>query len=139
MLRLPKFSDWSLRSRFIAAFMVPAGLILVAGVSGDHFLRAVSVETRNVTDVATPIFQGAQKLSALLYEMGRISFAAFETNDDAAIREISGKLTRLSSDFASDLSNLEELARQNLTELDRDSVRSGRTGSAEKSWSLDGA
>ncbi|MGO9116568.1 MAG: methyl-accepting chemotaxis protein [Desulfomonilaceae bacterium] len=139
MLRLPKFSDLSLRSRFIAAFMVPACLILVAGVSGEHFLRAVSVETRNVTDVATPIFQGAQKLSALLYEMGRTSFAAFEADDEAAMQEISGKLTRLSSDFALNLSNLEKLARENLTELDRDSVRSGRTSGAEKSWSLDGA
>ncbi len=49
-------SDWSLKSRFIAAFMIPASLILVSGAASDYFLRAVLTETKNVTDIASPIF-----------------------------------------------------------------------------------
>ena len=139
MPRMLKFSDWSLRSRFIAAFMAPACLILAAGILGEHFLRAVLAETRNITDVATPIFQGAQKLNGLLYDMGRTSLAAFGASDAAALQELSGKLTRLSSDFGSDLSNIEKLAREHLSELELDSSNSGQAPGAKKSWSLEGA
>jgi methyl-accepting chemotaxis protein len=146
MPRLPKFSDWTLRSRFIAAFMAPACLILVAGIFGEHFIRAVSTETRNVTDVATPIFQVAQKLNGLLYEMGRNSFAALEATDEAAVKELSGKLTQISSDFGSDLSNIEKLAKENLVDiaLDAGSVPAAGAGKSSSPapkdyWSLEGA
>ena len=96
------------------------------------FIRAVSTETRNVTDVATPIFQVAQKLNGLLYDMGRTSFAALEATDEATVQELSGKLTRLSSDFGSDLSNIEKLAKENLVDLAPDSG-SGPTAGTGKS------
>ena len=99
----------------------------------------MSAETKNITDIATPIFQEAQKLNGLLYNIGRTSFAALEAGDEAGTRELSGKLTRLSSDFAQNLSNLEKVARENLTELERDSSGSARTTGPGKSWGLEGA
>ncbi len=139
MRRLLRSSDWSLRSRFILAFMAPACLILVAGILAEHFIRAVLAETRNITDVVTPIFQGAQQLNGLLYDMGRTSSAALEAEDEAATRELSEKLTRLSSDFALDLSNLEKLARENFSQLVQDSTDSTGPAGPGKSWSLEGA
>jgi methyl-accepting chemotaxis protein len=132
-------SNWTLRSRFVAAFMAPACLILVAGITGVHFLRAVSAETKNITDIATPILQEAQKINGLLYDMGRVSLAALEASDEAGMRELSAKLKRLNSDFAQNLSNLEKLARENLTELERDSPGSAQSNGRGKSWSLEGA
>ncbi len=110
-------SNWSLKSRLVAAFIVPACLVLLAGLSGLHFLRSVSDETRSVTDVATPIFQASQKLNELLYEMGRASFAALQSEDDGTVEEQSKSLSRLTSDFETALTNVEKLTKENLLDL----------------------
>ncbi len=62
--------------------------------------------------------------------MGRNSFAALEATDEGTVKELSGKLTRISSDFGSDLSNIEKLAKENLVDiaLGAGSVRAAGAG-----------
>jgi methyl-accepting chemotaxis protein len=117
MSGLIKIFSWSLKRRLIAAFIVPACLVLIAGISGLHFLRSVSKETRSVTDVATPIIQAAQKLNAVLYDMGRAGFAALQSDDAATMEEQSKHLVKLSSEFAAELANVEKLTKENLLVL----------------------
>jgi methyl-accepting chemotaxis protein len=96
--------------------------------------------------VATPIFQGTQKLNALLQDMVRTSFSALEADDPGAVEELSKRLTRLSSDFAVSISDIEKVAQESLPDLSSPSADSARTsGSGTLSsastdvWSLQGA
>jgi methyl-accepting chemotaxis protein len=110
-------SNWSLKSRMVGAFIVPACLVLLAGLSGLYFLRAISDEARSVTDVATPIFQASQKLTDVLYEMGRASFAGLQNDDAGTMEEQSKNLKKLSSDFEAALTSVERLTKDNLLDL----------------------